>query len=864
MKMRIFAILTIMTLFFGILPCSATEISAEESAKSNEYEILKSVGILQFSEDFKTEEGISCKDFEVLIANMFGSAYDSYSDAVANELRERGIEPCAEDKADALLTYSDAFKMTKSALESNITGIAKNTDGMIDMSELKKGISGGTKYISCNDALRLICNAVTMGSYVVKDFTDSDRVTVEFDKETSFLWIYRHICKVEGIVTETRQTGMYQPGALSGNDLKIAGVFYHSDTDRSEFFGVNVTAFADKSFGDDGTIIYMAEKENKNNVLKVESEDFISWNSGNTKFTYYADGKQKQAQIEKTAKFIYNGVILSDFTNARLMPQDGYIEFLDNNGDKKYDIVKINAYEYMVVDRVSKGTKEIKSKYAFNGALSELKLYLDDESADITITKNGNAAELKDIKEWDIAAVKRSVDGKVITVDVSDEKITAAADSTEPDDREVILNGKTYKTAKIFEEALENGVSDVKQPNRVDELTYYISTDGRIVCVCGDTLNKMIYGYVTKILYNDDTEEVRLRIFNENGNWNNYYLAEKVLYNSVSKKKTDVYNALCPGGITVRQLICYTLGSGGTIKRIMTAKETAEKGYDGFSKTPAMTYKWRINGHCFDSQVFVTNQPKIFAVPDNQSEANEESYFLSSLSNFSTDGEYTFEAYNVDEFGMSDMLVMTMDLKADVFAVVEKVTIGLNDDDEPIRMISGKIGDYANFTIPVANEVSTITDYYDSETVHSINTLKKGDILLLAIRGDGYVASIERLYSVSEGRKMHQTNEKYAQIKDFSNFTTSNSFDVANKYTAATTENINSEESLVLLKYAYDFGTRTQALKLSKTVTNYTVFDNETGKAKVGGFDDIDPGDYLFIRVHASRGKDVIIIKNLQ
>ncbi|MBO5059935.1 MAG: hypothetical protein J6C82_03375 [Clostridia bacterium] len=859
MKKRILALLITL---ICIMNTAAFSVSAEKQ-DIREYEILKTLGIVNFDEDFNIEEGIYVEDFLVLLVNSLGYNFAQFNEEATGIAAEKGITSGTE-KFGSFIKYDAAVEMARSVLEAAVYGDSGIAREMLDFDELTEKISNkGSQFISCENAMKLILNMNTAPLYVITEYADT-KARYTKDEDTTLLTRYRDIHIVEGMVNETRNTSMYDKGSLLKNDVRIEDTVYSSEIDLTDLFGVNITAFVRVSINNDETIIYAEPKLNKNKFLTIQSEQLMRWENNNSRLVYGENDRKKSVNVSRAAKFIYNGVVLISYTSDILIPKDGHIELVDNNNDKTYDIVKITSYEYILVDVVRNSDKTITNKYTYGGALESISFDFSEPQRCIEITKNGEQIDFTDIKEWDILRVAKSreADPHVIKADVSDVQITASADEYLADDGEVTLNGKVYTLSKAFITALEKSDKLARKPSTLDEFTYYIASDGRVAAVYGDILSSNQYGWITKLRYNEEEETVFAEIFTEDGVFKKYYFAEKMRYNNVSKKRNEVYDELCPGGTVSRQLLCYSLNSDGELKKIYTAKETAQTAYDGFSKAPQMTYKWRINGKCFDSQVFLKGTPKIFVIPEDEDNAQAAEYFLASTSDFSTDAEYTFSAYNLDEFSMSELFVMNLSKKSNTLIIVDKLVQELNSDDEAETKICGKIGSYSNFSVPIADTLTSIADYYDSEASYPISSLERGDILLAAFRGDGKIIELKRLYTISQGKPPHTTYENITKLTSFSQWTELNSYDVASRYTAATCRKTDKENNLVLLDYTFDFGTRLQSIKVLSGAS-YSVFDANTNESYSGTFSDIEPGDYLFMKVHASAANDVVIIKNV-
>lgn len=865
MKKRIAACLLLLTMLLGTAAVPPG-ISAAETEHTHERDVLTAVGIYRFADGAVDPniEGIFLGNFLVLIENVLGGSFDTYSDEVLNAAIAQGLLEGEKASPFRFVEYSDAVEIAKRALNYGNYLDGTGANNLLKWSALTKGISNtGSKLLSYDNALKLIYNLSTMdGAYELVGIGSNGK-RLKYNKNRNLLSKYRDIYEVRGVITENRYTSMYEEGSLSGNDLRIEDEIFRADVDYSDFFGTYVNAFvyiSDRE--DEGSILYMEKNAAKNKELSVAAEDLIEWNRTKTQLSYYADGRRKRASINKTAAFLYNDVVCTEFSNVALLPEDGSVDLIDNDGDGQYDVVKITANEYVAVESVSVANGNIYSKYSYDGALNSLSLETDDKDVYVEISKNGQNASLKDIKEWDILTVRKSFGEKpkLTRIEICDEKITDEAEEVNLSEKTVTLAGEEYTLSEALIHAMNHEGSKARVPSVEEEYTYYFAANGKIAGVYGELTDSARMGYLTKVGKRSGPFDdiVQIRLFENNGEWHTFNLASKVIFNGERLKSSEVFPMLVS-----RQVISFQLNSSGEIRKIMTAKATTEQGYDGFSRTGKINAYYRTLGRCFDNRIFLSTEPFIFAIPADEENALESDYRMASVSSFEDNHQYSLEAYNVDEFGVTDTLVVNLATTRNAFAVLDGIGEGLDVDGAPQKLICGKIDSYIDFSIPLADGVTTFTNFYDSNAAeHSLNELKKGDILLLTVsNGEGNVEQIRRLHTLADGPRPRQTGEPSAIVTDFSNFASTNNFDVIDKYTAAEVVKTDSQNALILMNYIYDFGSRTQSIKVINSATSYTVIDSKSGRTWLGGFTDVEPGDYVFIEVNASYARNVFIIK---
>lgn len=861
MKKRLLAFLTL----FVMLIESAVALAGESSNSEDtirEYEILKAVGIANFDESvFRIKEGITYGDFLVLVVNSFGHTYSKYSDEVMAVAKEHNlVEADAEPKLDRYIYYKDAEALAKTALMHETYLDKFYISDLANYKDLKKGITNiSSNFISCENAMKLIYNMVVTDLYTFEISSDNN-INYVLNEGDTLLSRYRDIYITEGIVEENEYTSLYGDGKLISGGIRIGDKIFESEADRSDLIGWNTRLFAREDKYNENYIVY-SEKV-KNNSIMVESDSVIGWDDNFTHFSFDYNDKKRTISVNKTAKFLYNGKVFSQFTEEILLPEDGAIEFIDNDKDDRYDVVKIIAYEYMLIDSVSVFADTISNVYTYDGALQKAELELDDVTRKTMIVKDGQSISLKEIKSRDTAAVQKSLDGRVMKVEIFSDSVTTVANSVDITNRKVQLEGKTYRISNAAITAIEKKDPKIREISGVYELTYYLAGNV-VVGVWGDIPGKANYGYLTKLRYNAEDESYTMRVFDETGVWQELKLAEKIRLNDEEiKKDEDIYSFLCPNDKTRRQLICYSLNSENLVKKLYIAEETDKKGYNGFSNMGEMKYRWRVEGWSLDSEIFVDTKTKIFVIPEDEDNAVPSEYYITSPSSFSTDAEYTFTPYNVDEFGFTDLMVMSLTNEGNTFVMVDHVSTELNSDDDPVKVVYGNVDIYKNFGLQIDNNMTEIGDFFDSKKTYPVNSIKKGDLLMVSMRSDGVINGIKRVYTLTDGKKPRQTQEMYLPINDFSNFAASNLFDVVNRYTAAVVDRVHPSKELIVLNYIYDFGSRTKSLSFSQRTT-VTIYDCESNKFIEGSYSDIEKGDYVVTEIYASSARKVIVYKNM-
>ena len=484
MKMkRLAAFLITMAVCITAFPCCTG--AAEENTFDKQYELLQAVGVIQFDKECLDADmkGISLGNYLVMIENLLGGSYTQYSDEVIEIASKQGILDGVAKEALKFVSYNDAVKIAEAAYAygNDMSGIEKTS--FLMPRNLTKGIANNSaSNITAQNAITLVFNLATMdGAYTITSISGEQK-RLKYNKESTLLAKHRSIYRIKGIVTENIYTSLYGESGLKGNDIKIDGVLFHSNANRSELIGKCVTAYVFTPAADeDGTIVYTEEQTVKNKSLSIAAEDVIGWNKDNTRIDYYESGRRRNKTLDRAAAFLYNDVICTEFNNDVLTPKSGQIDLIDNNNDGRYDVVKITANEYLPVYSVSATQNVIVSQYSYDGAVNRLELPIDDDEKYVEITKNGKQIKLGDIKEWDILTVRRSL-GTVPTltrIEVYSEKLECSADAVMLKDHKVVLEKTEYSFTEELVQAIEKNDKMARAPETA-KLRRFIPTIPRM------------------------------------------------------------------------------------------------------------------------------------------------------------------------------------------------------------------------------------------------------------------------------------------------------------------------------------------------------------------------------------------------
>lgn len=597
-------------------------------------------------------------------------------------------------------------------------------------------------------------------------------------------------------ITTADGTEIYKvENAAEYNDMLGAQITFYSTTDRNAGTKNLVMATVERS-------------------VTVELDaDMIDTNlSDDTSVVYYeSDDAKRSSQISISADsiVIYNeqlyGTNAANSTYAQYcsemgadaIPTLGSMKFLDRNGDKKYDIVFVNAYDAYIVSSTTTSTSTFTDNNLRKG-LSNNKVTLDvtDTSKTVKIVdKSGKDTSFSSIRTGSVVCVKSSntLNGgqPIITAVVLNDAVIGSVKGTNSDGS-IKIEGKNYKyslQAPWVNPVAGADVSGMPEPQMGESGKFYLDINGDIIGYDKtEQASNQQYGYIMQI--NRKTsgldDVLVFNILTESGSKVSYYASEKTKING-SNDFADFDELLdelddtayasgdgnYPGTVDnaeYSQMVKFTTktNKGETyIDNIITAEAET----DGKSISSDDLYFYNVEGFKADKvleddkEIYPTKYKstkaleyasalinisgaKIFQIPEDRSDTKN--YKKLTLNDFDTISKYSVELYDVT----------TTDSAKIVLVYGGASSVGKVKATSPVMVITsiseaedpkGELASRYKITGYVG---STPVDYWGSEESEDVfATLQEGDIVRLGTDADDYytIQPEHIIFSVASG-----------------------------------------------------------------------------------------------------------------
>lgn len=444
--------------------------------------------------------------------------------------------------------------------------------GMLDELSIKNGKAHATLI----DIYKILNSAMT-ASTVIPSYTGDDVIYTLSDTE-NFLSTTYGIKKFRGKVTGNENTYLTSSVSnLSDEQIAIDGVIY--DTPGyvyGYFLGYTVDYYLKNSdTTNDAELIYVEATKKANSVMKINSEDIIIGKTSADAIYYMPDDdKEKYERLNENVDVIYNNQNYKgygDFSNV--LPQNGYVELLDNNNDGVYDVLFVYDYENVVV----------KSVDTYNEAIIDS----NDNVIDLDSSKHkvkfvyafeNTTAAIKNISSDDVLSIVRSkAENKIITVYISRKAITGKITAFDSE-KGYFIEGEYYLPSYNYdvynETSLKLGLSgkfvlDIN--NRIASYSYDALSDSAMPAVMSGldykkgTLDRKItvriFTQDEKFLYLDLAKNVKI-------NGNPYDLEDDKKFEDVLKLISHNNQNNGRYAVIDAYVLKYTVSSAGEISSL--------------------------------------------------------------------------------------------------------------------------------------------------------------------------------------------------------------------------------------------------------------------------------------------------------
>lgn len=661
-----------------------------ENAKYAEFAVFS--GLMKAEDGkFRPDDAVTYNEAVFGLVNLVGygvlAEADGGSDAAYENMARRiGVIGGNDVYGDYPITFGILLDMTENSLDIDFFG---------------RNFNGGDY-------------SIMTGRTVMTDFLKTARYT--------------------GIVYGAGASHIIRAAGPGKNMVEIDGKTYETDGDYTEYLGMAVDYYVKEVSGKD-YVLYMSVS-NENKILEVNAKDLSLYSD--REYTYYDGDKEKTATLDSECLTIFNNSAKDVLTDEERIPKSGYIQFIDNGGDSRIDVVKITSYSHYVVSSVDKENMMVYDKYYPQNKLNVLKTEVLG-----VYTAKGIEMSFDGIKAGDVLTVVENADRSIVNIFVSDRIVegTVTKISSANGEKTYMMGGNSYVLSKDYTGGDEIAVfaQGIFRLDINGEIVAFDKVDGKIKL-----------GYLVRAVIDDDApfdEKLLVRLFSEDGDMIAAPASDKIKIDGHSCKTPLVaYNALLKGYDSPQPQVVQYKFEDGVFEEIITAynRNATDEGKEPLSvqppegKTKSSLRVLRAKDSYYSSvlktvgNVGVGTKTVVFAVPEVVDGAEDDDFGISSSVTSQTN--VTCEIYGANNTNLVADAVVTYGSSSGTtrVGVVSDVEGVLDENGTPCTRITILYYPSSIDTILAYNDLEDNAPGMSDGKVYSVEV---GDVVEYTVKG---------------------------------------------------------------------------------------------------------------------------------
>lgn len=396
---------------------------------------------------------------------------------------------------------------------------------------LTKGISG-VSALDGKTAVKLIYNMLFI-SHMGIESIESDGAKLGIDYTRNFLKSELNIERYDARIINDGMVSYDNDSILDDRivieDLKSGNKITVKCKDKAigELFGYNIDAYVkyDKDSGC-GELVYAGIK-NTNSQIVIDAEDIL--NTSLLQIEYEKDitsGKIEKALISDENPAIFrNGIRLTQASASDLKPEFGNVKLIDNNNDKKADVVIItDVKSNIVAGSVAADYSSIVCKINPVNSID-----LEEDTVRFRVYKDGKISDVSEIKEGNVISVAPSEITKsgyqLYTLFVSDKIVSGVVSATDEGNRLVYINDTEYEVSQLY---FRDNTNLYKTLKSGENTTVYLDFSGKISYIEGIKANNVNFAYLLNVNSKGEFDDLRVVLYSKYGTFSNHVVSDNI------------------------------------------------------------------------------------------------------------------------------------------------------------------------------------------------------------------------------------------------------------------------------------------------------------------------------------------------
>ncbi len=672
----------------------------------------------------------------------------------------------------------------------------------------------------------------------------SDGENYDIIENHTFLTEVLNIYRYEGTVTANYFTGVDDSSGLEKDMVEVEGkVYSDSEGFTDEYLGCSVIIYVDQPENAKiGEIVY-AEESRKNTTVEIDTENIREVSDSEAQ--YVENDRKRTLKLSPVADMIYNDKS-TDYDTSRLKSlRNGYVRFIDNNGDKMYDVIIIREFTTAVVYKIEAGTG--RDKVFFSYGVPAITL---DDSSSFGFYRDGKKTEIENVGIGEVVSVAVSDNEsgkKAYRLELSSETVSGSVKivKDEGDKTYAEINDVDYEIGDYCRKLIEQNYLGALKAGSVG--TFYLDSMGKIAYF---DINKSgaYVGYLIQSAVNENvfTPILSVMLFSAEKGIQSYRITDKIVVNDSKMDVSDVVNnARLMEEFGTQQLVQFDEDDDGGLKKIVfpvIGYDEQDFSLDVDASTTA-TKLILTSASVLDHKYYVTAGTKVFSVPGMLSDVvdTEPAHYKVYTGTYFADigNSYATYLYDVEKNGFVRYALYKRWWNEDhvwdgsPVILVTGCGDGLDDDGEEIKVVSGlnESGKEVVLKTPVTNNTSK---------------LKPGDVFQYTNDFKGKVHDIKIMHTVD--------SDLYAPIN----------IDPAYSGYKSYGEVIRCTPNSMQISSAEDRSPNMEPTRVDRIVMNngkaVCAFSKERQKYRIISFEEINPGDNVFVCINEENESRMIVV----
>lgn len=625
---RIIMLILALVMVVSMVNVSASE-TKEAELDARNFEILKSLGIVDWSQDGSVSKGEFVKIVADIVLGDNVKNYENYKSPFLdvddnNKYRNEIIGAHSYGIVngnggyfypDARISYNEAIKILVVALGYTVHAESRGgyPGGYIAQANSLDIKGYDTAEMTRANCARILIDALNARVAQISHW-EVDNITYTDGDGASLLYCAKGIYRVKGVVTDNGLTGLKTTKNQGKGFASVNDEIYKNEYEGiRELLGYKAYAYIKENKDGFDTIIYAYDYAN--NVLEISADAYIGYKNKEISYETKA-GAVREIAVPGNAPVIYNNKVLDIYREEDFKIENGCIRFIDNGGDSAYDVITIESYSDYFVLSASTDTYVVTDKY---NKKRTVKLDFDDPDSEIIIrNKNGIRLDYTDINENTVLTVASSKDGKYVNCYLSNDTVYGYVEGikTSKDEVSVTIDDVSFRVSNSMD---KDALDEIKIRT---EGTFYLNRYGEIAGYVQDIRSNEFAYLIGYAQIGDFDKTAMFKLLLSNGDIVTVPAKNKYFVDGNKCEKGAI-----PLSLQKQQVIRVKFNGEMVITNIDTIEKTRNGDFDELDNFGAMEDKTYWSRGVCQGGIVVPDNIVIFSVPAVSENSSDEREF---------------------------------------------------------------------------------------------------------------------------------------------------------------------------------------------------------------------------------------------